>query len=495
MMTAPPPRLSGSRLGHRGTRTRLIATFASILVLFGLSLLLVLLAMGRMETAEREDAELDHAKHTGHRVAALVREQYIHQAHTIIAWNRSHLGHYREIASVTASAADDLVALTRTEEDRQTAGEIAALIESNDRDFMDVTLPALDRNEHGEVLRLHAATEGVIVDVTNRLSGLNERFERRSDAARTRATRERSRVRWIAITCFGAALGLAALFGVLTTKSISRRVFALREGARSVGDGKLETRIRIEGDDELSDVAAAMNEMARSLASHQAELIRSQKLASIGRLCAGVAHEINGPIGIILGYARVIRKEGPDEEALSAIEDEARQCQRIIQALLDMSRQELPPAVEVDVAQLAREGTERLRTAGMLGGRGVTVVAGRSVLAYGDEAKLRQVVLNVLTNAVEATSAGGTIEVAVVEEDGRVNLSVKDDGCGLTASAREHLFEPFYTTKVQGTGLGLAISRAIVEAHRGELTIESGGEGGTRVAISLETPPRKDAAA
>jgi len=109
------------------------------------------------------------------------------------------------VASVTGAAAEDLVALTRTEVDRQTASEIASLIRRNDRDFMEVTLPAIDRNEHREVLRLHADTERIVVDVTSRLSDLNERFERRSDAARALATRERSRVRWIAITCFGAA--------------------------------------------------------------------------------------------------------------------------------------------------------------------------------------------------------------------------------------------------------------------------------------------------
>lgn len=489
---SPPSLLPSFRAG---TRTRLVATFAVILLLFGLSLAFVLVAMARMEHAEQENAALDHAKHSGHRVAALVREQYIHQAHTIIAWNRSHLEHYREVANVTALAADALSALTRSDAERAMAEEIARRVRQSDRDFMVMTLAAVDHDDDAEVLRLHDETERVVVDVTRRVAELNERFEARSDDARALATRERSRVRWLAVACFGAALALAAAIGSLTTKAISARVAALRDGARSLGDGDLDARIALGEGDELAEIANAMNEMAARLASHQAELLRSLKLASIGRLCAGVAHEINGPLGIILGYARVMRKEGPDEEALSAIEDEARQCQRIVQALLDMSRHEPPIAAAVDVAQLVGEGIERLRTAGMLEGRCVTVLATPSVIACGDEAKLRQVVLNVLTNAVEATSPEGNIEIRVTEEGGHARLTIADDGYGLTPTAREHLFEPFYTTKARGTGLGLAISRAIVEAHRGSLEVKSNEEGGTRVEIALEASAREDVAA
>jgi signal transduction histidine kinase len=235
--------------------------------------------------------------------------------------------------------------------------------------------------------------------------------------------------------------------------------------------------------------------MTARLERHQRELVQSQKLASIGRLCAGVAHEINGPLGIILGYAKVIRKEGADDEALGAIEDEARQCQRIVQALLDMSRQEIPRFAPVDLVQLAQDGVDRLKATGKLAGREVVVKhATAPVIAFGDEAKLRQVVLNLLSNAAEATRESGRIHVEARVLRGRAVLSVSDDGPGMSPSTKEHLFEPFFTTKDEGTGLGLAISRAIVEAHRGEIWFEPAPRGGTRVEVRLESAPEPVAA-
>lgn len=229
--------------------------------------------------------------------------------------------------------------------------------------------------------------------------------------------------------------------------------------------------------------------MSRRLERHQHELVQSQKLASIGRLCSGVAHEINGPLGIILGYAKVIRREGADDEALRAIENEAMQCQRIVQALLDTSRHETPRFEPVDLVHLANEAVERLRATGKLDARRVDVKVARSaVLASGDDEKLRQVVLNLLTNAAEATPTGGAISIEAQSRGELAVLSVTDDGVGVAASARERLFEPFFTTKDHGTGLGLAISRAIVEAHRGEIVIEAAPGGGTRAEIRLQKP-------
>lgn len=491
-VSVPDPRARGPRIS---TGWRLGATFAGVLALFATALLVVLPAMGELERADRDVAEVDHAKHAGHRVAALVREQYIHQAHTIIEWNRSHIDHYREIADVTRTSTAELAAHAVSPEERALASEIATLVKKNDDAFVTVTLPAIDRGERDEVVRLHSETEVSVGRVAKLVGDLNDHFESRSAAARARAERERARVRVTILACFGAAALLAAVAAIYTTRSIVRRVSALREGARQIGDGDLARRIELEGSDELAELARAFNDMGARLHRHQQELVQSQKLASIGRLCAGVAHEINGPLGIILGYAKVIRKDGADEEALGAIEDEARQCQRIVQALLDMSRQDTPRFAPVDLVQLARDGVDRLKATGRLAGRDVVVKqTSQEVIAFGDEAKLRQVILNLLTNAVDATPETGTIQVEARSLQGRAVLSVLDDGGGISASAKERLFEPFFTTKQGGTGLGLAISRAIVEAHRGEIRFDAAPRGGTRVEVRLESAPEAMAA-
>jgi two-component system NtrC family sensor kinase len=325
----------------------------------------------------------------------------------------------------------------------------------------------------------------LIARVVALVEQLNGHFEARSEAARARADRLRSRVRSTTMGCFGAATLLAAAAATLVLKKLGGRLAALRGGVEGLGKGDLSRRIALDGNDELSDLAHRFDEMAARLEKHQQEMLQEQKLASIGRLCAGVAHEINGPLGIILGFAKVIRRQGLDEEALGAIEAEAKHCQRIVEALLDTSRHESAAFDPVDIAALAHEGVERLRAIGKLARRRVEVRSSGSSCAAGDEAKLRQVVLNLLTNAVDATPEDGRIVVSIEDERGRVVLVVEDEGPGLSTEARAHLFEPFFTTKEQGTGLGLAISRAIVEAHRGEIHVRAGDVRGARFEIHL----------
>jgi len=472
------------------TIKRLGATFAGVLLLFALALGVVLAAIAQMADAEREVATLEHAKDAGHRVAALVREQYIHQAHTVIEWNRSHIGHYGDVAGRTRAATADLETLAKTAEELAMAREVSALVAKNHEDFMVITLPAIDRHEHENVAELHAATEAVVGRVVKLVQKLNESFEHRSDAARRRADMLRVRVRTTTLACFGAATILAAAAALAVTRRLGARLAALRRGVDGLGSGDLTRRIELDGHDELSDLADRFDAMAARLEEHQRDKLQEQKLASIGRLCAGVAHEINGPLGIILGYAKVIRRQGLDEEALSAIEVEAKHCQHIVEALLATSRHERPSADPVDVGLLAEEGVERLRAMGRLGARQIAIDASCASGIAGDEAKLRQVVLNLLVNAVEATPDGGRIDLTVEQRTGHVVLAVEDQGPGLTSEAREHLFEPFFSTKEHGTGLGLAISRAIVEAHGGEIRFRLGDQGGARVEIWLRAPGR-----
>lgn len=467
------------------TGARLGLTFAVVLGLFAFALVAVLHAVTQLERADREEAELDDAKHTGHQVAILLREQYVHQAHTIIEWNRSHLEHYKDIAGITHKAALELARVAHSPEEKALAAEITRLVQKNHDDFMNVTLPAIDRDERDDVVVLHREMEKVVVSASRSLKALNASFEAQSKVAHALADRERRKLRLTLLCCFGAAALFATVVAVLTTRWIGHRVGLLREGVRRFGDGDLSRRLELEGSDELSELAASFNDMASRLAQHQRELVQSQKLASMGRLCAGVAHEINGPLGIILGYASVIRKQGVDEEALRAIEDETHQCKRIVQALLDTSRQETPRFDVVELTQLARDSVERLHVTDKLGGRAVNI-HGTAVEAYGDEAKLRQVLVNLVTNAVEATKSDGHVTIDIGERNGHAVFAVEDDGPGISALQRDRLFEPFATTKDQGVGLGLAISRAIVEAHGGGIVVGQRAGGGTRVEVTLD---------
>ncbi len=466
---------------------RLVIAFGVNLALFAVAVAVLLRALNQLDAADAEVARLDRAKDAGHRVAALVREQYIHQAHTIIEGDRSHVDHYDEIARATRAAVVALQAVADRVEDRQLADDIAARVRQNDDEFRTLTLPAIDSADQEKVRGLHAGTELVVVQALQTNKELNGRFERRGDEARGRADRMRQQTRWTALVCFGLSALLAVFVAVATTRWIASRVSALRVGARALGAGDLKSRIALDGGDEFADIARSFNEMAEGVERHHEEILRTHKLAAIGQVAAGVAHEINNPLGVILGYVKTMRRrEGRDDEGLDVVEDEATQCKRIVEGLLDLARPQQLATEQFDLAALVRESLDRLGATGTLGGR---VVDGPReeppLLVAGDPGQIRQVFLNVLTNAAQATANGGRIAVDVVAGAGGAVVEVRDSGPGMPAEVRARLFEPFFTTKAGGVGLGLAIAQAIVEAHRGRIACEAGLAGGTVIRITL----------
>lgn len=466
------------------TSARLYLGFVTTLVLFAIASLVTLHAMDEMAQSDQAVATADRSKDAGERVAALVREQYIHQAHTIIEGNRSHIDHYNDIAKRTRTASDELIALARTEEQRAVAEEIGSLVKKNDADFLSNTLPAVERGDRAEVLRLHIEMERGVGRATGLVGELNDQLESESAAARIAAGRAQARARTTTISCFAIAAAFATLVVVVATRSIGRRMALLREGTRQIGDGVLEHRIDMSGGDEIAELARSVDRMAERLASHQRELLRAQKLASIGRLSASVAHEINGPLGIILGYATILRARGLDQEALAAIEDEARHAQGIVKGLLELSRNEALVPADVDLTQLAHDVVDRLATAGKVDRTRVRLPSG-ACIARGDENKLRQVLVSLVTNAADATRDGGEIRIATARRGNRTVLSVADDGAGFDLEAKAHLFEPFFTTKAHGTGLGLALAHSIIEAHCGALRVQSPPSG---AMVEVELP-------
>lgn len=486
-MVPAPPSSPAPRLAPSSIVRRLVLAFGANLALFAVALAVVLRATSQLDAADAEVGRLDHAKHAGHRVAALVREQYIHQAHTIIEGNRSHLDHYKDVARATREAIIALRALAEGDEERRAVDEIAALVKQHDDDFLTTTLDAIERGEIDKVRELHAGTERVVSQALTGNKQLNERFERRSDAARARADVLRSRTRWTAVICFGLSALVAAAIALVTTRRIAARVTTLRAGARAIGAGALQTRVGLAGDDEFADIGRSIDEMAADLERHQRDVLRANKLASIGQVAAGVAHEINNPLGVILGYVKTMRRSAArDDEGLDVVEAEARQCKRIVEGLLDLAKPQHLVRETFDVAALVRDSVERLRESGLFDDRVVEGPRGGSVMLDADPGRIRQVMVNVLTNAAEAAPPGGRVEVCVDREANDVAIEVRDSGAGIPAEVRDHLFEPFVTTKKGGVGLGLAIAQAILEAHSGEITCtEDAVAGGTVVRVTL----------
>jgi two-component system NtrC family sensor kinase len=473
------------------TARRLAIAFTAVLLLFGMALVVTLVALAEIGKAESEVARLDHAKHAGHHAAALVRDQYIHQAHTLIELDDSHLGHYRDAVRATSAAVKHLQAVATDPEERRLAAAIASLAAENDHDFQALVVPSILRGERHTVAELNDRLERIVDQVVTVNEQLNARLEARSDAARRRADTLRGQVGVTTWLCFGIAIVLAAIVGVWLTRSILGPVGALRAGVKRVAEGDLATRIQVRGKDEFAELATAFNHMAANVTEHQAALVRTQKLASIGQVAAGVAHEINNPLGVILGYTKLLRRQALTPavlEDLRVIEDEAGQCQRIVKELLDLARPQTLELAPVDLGELAREELSRLDDARRIQGRTLRV-EGDGALAIGDAGKLRQVIANLIINAAQATGPGGRVSVESGREGGDALLRVVDDGPGMTDEVRARMFDPFFTTKPDGTGLGLAIAHAIVDAHGGRLEVRTAPGEGTRVTLRLPGAP------
>ncbi|HSB20151.1 MAG TPA: HAMP domain-containing sensor histidine kinase [Anaeromyxobacteraceae bacterium] len=320
-----------------------------------------------------------------------------------------------------------------------------------------------------------------------------DQLQVRNDRAIVRLREEvsalhRSTLGWTLGFLVGAPL-FAAAVGLFIRRSVARPVAALGEAARRLARGQMDTRIEVRSRDEFGLLAAQFNAMAEALVRHQEEMVQSEKLASVGRLAAGVAHELNNPLGVMIGYLMLHRRKAGGRLArdLWTVEREAHRCREIVRDLLELAR---PAGVldrhAVDLRALCDEVVAELRDSGQVPGSSFSVMGAGEV--QGNRSKLRQVVLNLVRNGAEAAGAGGSVRVRVEASPEAVEVAVADDGPGLSEESRARIFEPFFTTKPEGTGLGLAVSRAIARAHGGDIALRGGGAGGAVLAMRLPRP-------
>ncbi|HTU02913.1 MAG TPA: ATP-binding protein [Candidatus Sulfotelmatobacter sp.] len=355
-----------------------------------------------------------------------------------------------------------------------------------------------------------------VLDITLSLARVDE--EIRSATRRTAA--------------FAAAtiLLLAGILAVFIRTGIMRPVQALVEGTRRVADGDLAHRIPVRGGDEMGLLAESFNRMTeglavarqelrdlvetleqrveartRELTQAQAQLIQTEKLASLGRLSASIAHEINNPLSGILTYAKLVSRRlraglpSPDAvlvilQQLALVERETQRCSTIVRNLLDFARQREPSFQPVDLASVLDEAISLLGH--RLGMQSVEVVREFEPVppVAADFGQLRQAAVNILMNACEAMPKGGTVRIrlrtAVPNNGGPgrppvAEIAISDTGEGIAPEHLSKIFDPFFSTKEQGTGLGLSVVYGILEKHKGTVTVESRVGEGTTVRLRL----------
>ena len=302
-----------------------------------------------------------------------------------------------------------------------------------------------------------------------------------------------------------ALMGLL-LSWLILVPLVGRPLQTMLQMTRRIGAGDFTCQLHLPGRSELTDLALAMNSMCGDLetarVSLEAEsearlealdqLRHAERLAMLGRIASGLAHELGTPLNVVAGRAKMIGSGDlkPDEVGKSAriIREQAERMTGIIRQLLDFARrprsqfqvQSLEPIVEAVVQML----TPTARTAG------VELIIEKSDSVPGarvDRNQLEQVVLNLVMNAIQAMPDGGRVRLGLETASEAVTLLVADDGLGMDASQQEQIFEPFFTTKAagEGTGLGLSIVKGIVEEHGGRISVQSAPAAGTTFTIEL----------
>lgn len=360
----------------------------------------------------------------------------------------------------------------------------------------------------------------------NKIATLADALKKSIIENRTAATDQlRMTIVSIAIAA-GVLILIAILIGVSQYRSVMKPLGALERGVTRIAAAEFAEELPSLGDREFQQLARQFNIMAKQLQTlyqdlegqvqaKSQQLIQSQRLVSVGYLAAGVAHEINNPLAIIGGYAEsALKSDDKDSnlspqtrKALNIICEEAFRCKQITTKLLQLSRPDLPgsssessPRKVIEFSDVLKQVVSMLRDLPAFASRSIHLDIRPNIHIQANEAEMTQVLINLFTNAIEATSAeGGEVHISLSHSGSDAMLVVRDNGLGISASALPNIFEPFYTDKPKrdqkGTGLGLAITHAIVEQHGGSIAAHSSGENqGSTFTIKLPLA-QEDAAA
>lgn len=291
----------------------------------------------------------------------------------------------------------------------------------------------------------------------------------------------------------------------------------LHQGAIRVAHGDFDFRLQLTTRDEMAELAAAFNEMAnrfqdtagdldRQVRERSQQLVRSERLAGVGFLSAGVAHEINNPLAAISMAAESVAERmagnleqlSPDEikivrQYLEMIQNESVRCRQITERLLDFARGRDHVREPTDITRLVTEVVGMVQHLSKYREKHIEFAPHSSCLAEVNGPEIKQVILNLVANGLEAMDRGKTLRIQISEQTDNLRVQFDDEGCGMTQEVIEKIFEPFFTQKEvgQGTGLGLSISHRIVNQHGGSISVSSPGPGqGSSFCVRL---PRRAA--
>lgn len=308
-----------------------------------------------------------------------------------------------------------------------------------------------------------------------------------------------------------------------STNRIINPLLKIVEATQKIAKGDLSHKVKVNSRDEIGYLAESFNKMTddldaannkliewgktlekkveertKELREMQAHLIQSEKLASLGKLAAGVAHEINNPLGGILIYSHLIlediSKDSPYHDNLRKIVKETTRCKEIVKGLLEFARPKEPETSIVNINDVVEKALSIMETKTLFQNIKIKKKYSSSLPKItADSAQLQQVFINIILNAAEAMDGNGslTLETGINSEENQIYIRFQDTGPGIPEEVKNRLFEPFFTTKEvgKGTGLGLAISYSFIRKHNGNIEVKSKMDEGSTFIVKL---PIKD---
>jgi signal transduction histidine kinase len=382
----------------------------------------------------------------------------------------------------------------------------------NDADKAGVgRLDLLDRES--EAFKKMVKAEEHVADLIGTITG--------ALSSRVGSTRNEAR-KSIVLLISTAIIAVLLMAGLLRFfyRWVARPIRELEEGVRKVALGNFQHRIEIHSGDEIEDLAKSYNEMtdklramyenlAQQVNERSRQLVRSERLAGVGFLAAGVAHEINNPLAAILFSSEALESRlaelllklpmaSQDREViakyLKMIQEEAFRCKEITQKLLAFSRGGERKREETDLTAVVQGVLDVVQHLQSFKGKRIEFRPAGPMVAWVNGQEVKQVFLNLVINALESMEEGGVLTIAQEMRDGQIELVFKDTGCGMTPDILENIFEPFFTRSRtgKGTGLGLSISHRVITQHGGDIEAGSDGpnKGSTfKVRLPIQPPP------
>jgi len=307
----------------------------------------------------------------------------------------------------------------------------------------------------------------------------------------------------VTMGAFGVLLALVSVGTLIfTVRSFTRPVEELTRDARRMAAGDLSGTFTLKRKDEIGILSTVLNEMKAKLKSSYEALLASERSHVMSKVVAGIAHELNNPLTVVVGQIQLLMMQDMDEvlrEKLGRIQDAAKRSSKIVRNLLTFSRQRKPEWERTEINSVIKK-TLDLRLYELQVGNIVATTELDSALPWtmADAHQIQQVILNLIVNAEQAmteTHGKGHLHVRTFAEDGNIHILVTDDGPGIPEKERKKVFDPFFTTKPagKGTGLGLSICQGIIAEHGGRIDLVTSGQG-TRFDVVVPVDQQTQAA-